>query len=104
MTRAAVLALAALAALPASAQTTLDCRTHDEMRAYLGKDWSEGRHALALGAWGGTPALYEFYRNSESGTWTIVVNRPDGTTCIVGAGTAWDEVNEPAAHVSEQPT
>ena len=31
---------------------------------------------------------------SASGSWTIVVTRPDGQTCLVASGQAWEDITE----------
>ena len=33
---------------------------------------------------------------SQSGTWTLVVTRPDGLSCIAGAGDNWETVKPKA--------
>jgi hypothetical protein len=29
---------------------------------------------------------------SDKGSWTIIVTRPDGTSCVVAAGEAWENL------------
>jgi hypothetical protein len=31
---------------------------------------------------------------SASGSWTIVVTRPDGQTCLVASGQAWEDITD----------
>lgn len=33
--------------------------------------------------------VLEVWTSDESGTWTILMTRADGTTCIVASGTDW---------------
>lgn len=102
--RLLVLLLAALAAGPVPAQTAW-CRPHDEMRAYLGQSWGEGRASEALGLVTGTtgaPVIFETWGNARTGTWTLTTTTPDGLACIVASGIGWSAVDEPAAHASEQ--
>ena len=33
---------------------------------------------------------------SKDGSWTISVTRPDGMSCVVAAGEAWEDMHEPA--------
>jgi hypothetical protein len=34
-------------------------------------------------------AVYEVWTSEEEGTWTILLTRPDGTSCVMAAGTDW---------------
>lgn len=36
-------------------------------------------------------SIYEIWMNYETGTWTILMTRPDGTACVMAAGTNWRE-------------
>lgn len=36
--------------------------------------------------------VLEVYRSRATGTWTIVMTRPDGLSCLVAAGQRWEEV------------
>ena len=41
---------------------------------------------VGIGASG--EALYELFV-ADTGTWTILVTRPDGTSCIAASGESW---------------
>ena len=43
--------------------------------------------------------LFEIYV-SPSGTWTLLATTPVGTSCLVGAGEAWDPLPEPDAYAA----
>jgi hypothetical protein len=93
---AAVLAALTLPALfqPAAAQQRQTCQPREEIVEILGEKYAESRRAYALAS----PAqMLELFANAESGTWTALITRPDGVSCIVAAGTAWTEVEEAAA-------
>jgi hypothetical protein len=34
-------------------------------------------------------AVYEVWTSEENGTWTILLTRPNGTSCVMAAGTDW---------------
>lgn len=34
-------------------------------------------------------AVYEVWTSDDAGTWTILLTRPDGTSCVMAAGTDW---------------
>ena len=41
-------------------------------------------------------AIFEVWANRESGTWTIILTMPNGTSCVMAAGTDWqDSISEP---------
>jgi len=40
--------------------------------------------------------VVETYASTESGTWTIVITMPNGMTCLVAAGEAFQPVDEAA--------
>ncbi|SCZ38593.1 hypothetical protein [Afifella marina] len=94
--RSAVLAAAAAAAaaLSTSAMATSPmlsvpkCAEHDDMVRILAKEYKEAPKALGLV--GGQRVMQVFV--SKQGTWTIVVTRTSGDTCIVAAGQNWEEV------------
>jgi hypothetical protein len=35
--------------------------------------------------------LVEIYSSEETGTWTILMTRPDGMTCLLAAGQRWEQ-------------
>ena len=65
----------------------------------LALTWSLLRHALAvvqeaqqtLGAQG---AVVEVFASESSGSWTITVTFPNGATCLVASGQAYEELAE----------
>lgn len=34
-------------------------------------------------------AVFEVWTSDDSGTWTILLTRPDGTSCVMASGTNW---------------
>lgn len=45
-------------------------------------------------SWGMGPSgrIIEVFASEETGTWTIIVSAPDGTTCLVASGNAWQDL------------
>jgi len=91
------LALAfALLAGPALAQQTAApnapalsaCAPRDSIVAQLEKKYGETRRGAGLQNRG---AVTEVFASAATGTWTIIVTRPDGVSCAVAAGEAWLE-------------
>lgn len=80
MLRAAL--LCALAA-PAAAQT---CMPLPAVIESLTDQWGEAPVGQGLSNGG---AIVTVWTIPVTGTWTITVTHPDGTTCLIGAGTAF---------------
>ncbi|MEL6169527.1 MAG: hypothetical protein AAFR35_12615 [Pseudomonadota bacterium] len=38
-------------------------------------------------------AIFEVWTSETDGTWTILMTRPDGTSCIMASGTNWREAS-----------
>ncbi|MEM8570529.1 MAG: hypothetical protein AAGG56_06415 [Pseudomonadota bacterium] len=39
--------------------------------------------------------VIEVYASSSTGTWTILLTRPDGLACLVASGEAWESLDLP---------
>jgi hypothetical protein len=81
LTAAATLA----ATLPAAAQG-LSCGQRDEIVATLIDVYGEN---FSGGGLQDDSAVYEVWTSEENGTWTILLTRPNGTSCVMAAGTDW---------------
>ncbi|WGH77917.1 hypothetical protein [Jannaschia ovalis] len=84
----------AAVAPPALAQAA--CGRHDTIAGKLTSIYAET--VIGRGLQNET-RLYEVWRSAESGSWTILMLRPDGTACVMASGTAWTdaEPETPAA-------
>ncbi|WP_323763873.1 hypothetical protein [Marinovum sp.] len=80
---------------PALAQTT--CMPRDHMVDSLSSKFSE---SLAGGGLQTEQRLIEIWRSSDSGSFTIIMTRPDGISCVVAAGEYWHDVAAAPAGVS----
>lgn len=76
-----------LLSFPASGQT-LFCGPSDEFKETLADKYGEfpQRVYMTLGE-----SLVEFVV-SENGSWTMLLTRPDGMSCVIGAGGEWWDV------------
>ena len=74
----------AAAGPPALAQTT--CIDHDHLAKTLAA--KHGEEVVGRGLQSATQ-LFEVWRSSDTGSWTIVMLRPDGIACIMASGFAW---------------
>jgi len=68
------------------AQSAPSCGNHAAIVAQLENQYGEGRQAMGLGA---NNMVFEVYASEETGSWTITATRPDGTTCLMAAGQAF---------------
>lgn len=98
MTRLASLFIAPLAllVLPAMAEAQAArslCAERDQIVGTL-----TGYFGETARSWGMGPAghIVEIFASDETGTWTITVTAPDGTTCLVASGNSWEDLLQPA--------
>lgn len=82
----AVLLVAALSAAHAHAQPRGACLPHEDAVAKLKQAYGEEKVGLGLGPGGNT--VFELFV-AETGTWTMLVTRTDGLSCIAASGTDW---------------
>ncbi len=73
-------------ALPATAQTM--CGERNKFLKHLSSGYSEAPVAMGLVSNG---SILEVLA-SKDGTWTVIVTRPDGMSCVVAAGEAWEDL------------
>ena len=45
--------------------------------------------------------LVEIYSSDATGTWTILMTRPDGTSCLLAAGQLWEQDAAPLSAPGE---
>ncbi len=64
------------------------CGERSKFLTHLGKNHQEAPTAMGVTSSG---RMLEVL-TSTNGTWTILVTHPNGTTCIVTAGQAWENV------------
>jgi len=91
MFRIALIIALAISAVPATnAQTS---------RAICGErdlivDTLTGRFGETARSWGMGPnnRIVEVIASEATGTWTITITSPDGTTCLVASGDFWQDL------------
>jgi hypothetical protein len=96
-TFSAVLLLGAIASNHAAAadQQVAACGPHTDVVKALGDKFHETQSAMALTSAG---TLLEVLTADDGATWTIIVSRPDGLSCVVAAGQNWQEKSNQAAN------
>ena len=85
---ASILAIAMILILwatsnPAAAQAV--CTTRSEVAEKLAGDYAESPVAAGLASSG---AVIEVFTSGDGASWTIVLTRPGGTSCVVAVGEA----------------
>jgi len=62
----------------------------------LGTKYRETRRAMGLAA---NNTMMEMFASADTGTWTLTVTMPNGTTCLVASGDGYENITEnlPAA-------
>ncbi len=81
---AIVAAVVMLGATPTSAQMV--CGDRSKMVGYLDRDYQESRSGLGLASNGAVVELY----TAKTGTWTMLITKPGGKTCVIGSGESWE--------------
>ena len=81
--------LSICAASGASAEP--NCGPRAAVIAHLGDNFGESRQSIGMGQEG---RVIEVFASLETGTWTITVTLPNGTTCLVAAGDAFEMLAE----------
>jgi len=88
-----------LAAGPAAAQAApgaagfAPCKPWREVITELGSRYAERPVAFGLQANG---SLLQVFASERTGTWTLVTMHPNGTACLIGAGSSWESLPEPS--------
>ncbi|QBF30444.1 hypothetical protein [Thalassococcus sp. S3] len=81
----------ALAAQDAAAQGTRNCAPREMVVERLNGKYGETRQSIGLG---GNNQVVEVFASEETGTWTITVTLPNGMTCLVASGQAYETLAE----------
>ncbi len=84
------LGLLVLAAGQVKAQTQ-NCAPRNVVLEKLAEEFSETRRAIGLGA---ENVVVEIFA-ATSGSWSIIVTFPNGATCLVASGEAFEMIAEP---------
>lgn len=81
---------AAILTLPAPANARQQaCAERDKVLRKLESAFGETRQSIGLGA---NNDVVEVFASAETGSWTITVTRPDGTTCLIASGQAFEDM------------
>jgi len=74
---------------PVLAQNPVRCAPREVIIATLKQKHGETARAVGLT---GTQAAFEIWASRTGGSWTLLVTRPNKTSCVVAAGDTWVEL------------
>jgi len=83
---------------PAYAQT--NCAPRETVIERLTASFGEG---LAAGGLQSEAQVIEIWAAPETGTWTVLMSRADGLTCVMASGTNWHQ-QKPEVAVKDVPS
>ena len=92
------LGLMALAAGQLQAQGN-NCAPRQMVLDQLAQKYGEARRGIGLVQQG---SVMEVFASDETGTWTITVTSPNGLTCLVASGQAYEALQEHPTKSGEQ--
>ncbi|MEM6481670.1 MAG: hypothetical protein AAF922_16685 [Pseudomonadota bacterium] len=90
LTAGALLILVGITGLPAYAS---NCANRDMVVERLKSKYHEELAAGGIQKASTTDAIVEVWASHETGTFTVLLTRPDGVTCVMATGTDWHQVD-----------
>ena len=69
-----------------------NCGARDTVIDRLANQYGESRQSIGMAPQG---RVVEVFASLETGTWTITVTLPNGTTCLVASGQSYEALDEP---------
>lgn len=84
-----------LSALAQTASAQTACGTRQAVADKLKQSYDEQPSAIGLAHNG---AIVEVF-SSPAGTWTIVLTRPDGVSCLMATGESWQAMSQEIAEL-----
>jgi len=88
-TTTAFFAAAAMSAPGTALAEGRNCGDRHVIVQRLQTNYGEARTGAGLSE--GNSGMIEIFASEETGTWTILLTRPDGQSCLVAAGDSWQE-------------
>ncbi|WP_170327180.1 hypothetical protein [Ruegeria arenilitoris] len=82
------LGIMVLAAQQVQART---CAPREDVVKRLAETYGETRRGIGIARQG---AVMEVYASDQTGSWTITVTLPDGMTCLIATGQAFEQMAE----------
>jgi hypothetical protein len=85
---AATVALLSTCATAPAETATRSCAERSKVIERLEERYGETLQSLGLQA---NSSVLEIYASETTGTWTILLTRPDGVSCLMASGQAWEQ-------------
>lgn len=84
-------------AMDAASANPANCAKRPVMVEKLNERFGESPQSTGL-----TPGgqIIEVFAHPGTGTWTILLTLPDGTSCMMASGQAYERLNKPAGHAT----
>lgn len=92
------LAIAAILTAPLDANAQQNCAPRDVVLQHLSERFGESRQAIGMGPDG---RVVEVFAALGTGSWTITITLPNGLTCLVASGDAYENLAEDPAPAGE---
>jgi hypothetical protein len=74
-----------------SVHASPQCGPRDQVVQALATKYGETRRSVGMS---GPDQMMELFAADETRTWTILVSRPDGSSCLVASGSNFEAVTE----------
>jgi D-aminopeptidase len=68
-----------------------NCADRSVVLNELASKYNESRRAMGMV---GNAVMMEMFASGDTGTWTLIVTTPDGTSCLVASGTGYEALAE----------
>jgi hypothetical protein len=81
-------------AAPAASTQQMLCNKRSEVMKNLSANYKEAPTALGMASSGG---VLEVMTSKDGKTWTVLLTKTDGTSCLVAMGNSWENVKYIAA-------
>lgn len=88
LVRAALSAAMLAGTPPAEAEDRPACARRDTVVRKLAENFGETLRSVGLHR---SDGIVEIYSSDETGTWTILMTRPDGISCLMSSGQMWEQ-------------
>lgn len=76
---------------PGLAQNAQKCGPRDDMLSTLASTYGETRQSIGLGS---NNTVIEVFASTETGSWSIIITTPNGLSCLVASGQAFETLAE----------
>jgi len=80
--------------VPGATSQPMLCNKRSEVMKNLSSNYKEAPVALGMASDGG---VLEVMTSKDGNTWTVLLTKPNGTSCLVAMGNSWENVKFMAA-------